>query len=165
MIALLVVGWRLRARRTGYAMILEGGGVGVLYLTVFAAFKLYALVSPGAAFALLFLIAALSSWLAVRQDSIALAAFAAIGGFLAPILTSSESGNHVVLFAYYALLNAGIFFIGWFKAWRLLNLLGFACTFVIGTLWGVTRYRASDFATTEPFLILFFLFYVGIAVL
>ena len=67
--------------------------------------------------------------------------------------------------AYYALLNAGIFGIAWFKAWRLLNLLGFVCTFIVGTAWGVTRYRAGDFATTEPFLVLFFLFYVGIAVL
>ena len=141
------------------------GGVGVLYLAIFASLKLYALLPPGAAFALLFWIAALSSWLAIRQDSIALAAVGVIGGFLAPILTSTQSGNHVLLFSYYALLNAGIFAIAWFKAWRLLNLLGFACTFIIGTLWGVTRYHASDFATTEPFLILFFLFYVGIAVL
>jgi uncharacterized membrane protein len=164
-VALLLLGWRLRERRTAYAMILQGGGVGVLYLTVFAALKLYALLPPGAAFALLFVIAALSSWLAVRQDAIALAAVGVVGGFFAPILTSSGSGNHVVLFSYYALLNAGIFFIAWFKAWRLLNLLGFACTFIIGTLWGVTRYRQVDFATTEPFLIVFFLFYVGIAVL
>ncbi|HSC98177.1 MAG TPA: DUF2339 domain-containing protein, partial [Casimicrobiaceae bacterium] len=57
------------------------------------------------------------------------------------------------------------FFIAWFKAWRPLNLLGFTCTFIVGTLWGVTRYRAEDFSTTEPFLILFFLFYVGVAVL
>jgi uncharacterized membrane protein len=164
-VVLLLLGWRLRERRTAYAMILQGGGVGVLYLTVFSALKLYALLSPGAAFALLFVIAALSSWLAVRQDAIALAAVGVVGGFFAPILTSSGSGNHVVLFSYYALLNAGIFFVAWFKAWRLLNLLGFACTFIIGTLWGVTRYRQADFATTEPFLILFFLFYVGIAVL
>jgi uncharacterized membrane protein len=164
-VALLIVGWRLRARRTAYAMILQGGGVGVLYLTVFAALKLYALLPPGAAFALLFWIAALSSWLAIRQDSIALAAVGVIGGFLAPVLTATQSGNHVLLFSYYALLNAGIFAIAWFKAWRLLNLLGFVCTFIVGTAWGVTRYRAADFSTTEPFLVLFFLFYVGIAVL
>jgi len=164
-VVLLVLGWRLRERRTGYAMILQGGGVGVLYLTVFAALKLYALVPPAAAFALLVAIAAFSAVLAVRQDSLALAAVGVIGGFAAPILTSSGSGNHVILFAYYALLNAGIFGIAWFKAWRLLNLLGFVCTFIVGTAWGVTRYRVEDFATTEPFLVLFFLFYVGIAVL
>jgi uncharacterized membrane protein len=164
-VALLLLGWRLRERRAGYAMILQGGGVGVLYLTVFAALRLYALVPAPAAFALLVAIAAFSGVLAVRQDAIGLAAVGIIGGFAAPILTSSQSGNHVMLFAYYALLNAGILGIAWFKAWRLLNVLGFACTFVIGTLWGVTRYRAGDFATTEPFLVLFFLFYVAIAVL
>jgi uncharacterized membrane protein len=87
------------------------------------------------------------------------------GGFLAPILTSTQSGNHVLLFSYYALLNAGILGIAWFKAWRVLNLLGFAFTFVIGVAWGVTRYRPELLWTTEPFLILFFLFYVAIAVL
>jgi uncharacterized membrane protein len=164
-IALLMLGWRLRVQRAGYAMILQGGGVGVLYLTVFAALRLYALLPPLAAFGLLFWIAALSSWLAVRQDAMALAAVGVVGGFLAPILTSTDAGNHVLLFSYYALLNAGIVAIAWFKAWRLLNLLGFVMTFVIGTLWGVTRYRSEDFATTEPFLVLFFLFYVAIAVL
>jgi uncharacterized membrane protein len=164
-VALLILGWRLRDRRTAYAMILQGGGVGVLYLTVFAALKLYALVPPLAAFALLFAIAGLSSWLAVRQDAPALAVIAVVGGFLAPVLTSTDTGNHVLLFAYYALLNGGILAIAWFKAWRALNLVGFAMTFVIGTLWGVLRYRPADFATTEPFLVLFFLFYVAIAVL
>ena len=164
-IALLVIGWRLRESRRAYAMVLQGGGVGVLYLTVFGALRLYALVSPAAAFGLLVLISALSSYLAVRQDAISLAALAVAGGFLAPILTSTQSGNHVMLFSYYALLNAGILGIAWFKAWRVLNLLGFAFTFLVGTFWGVTRYRPENFATTEPFLILFFLFYVAIAVL
>ena len=164
-VALLVIGWRLRERRRAYAMVLQGGGVGVLYMTVFAALRLYALVSPAAAFSLLVAISVLSSFLAVRQDAISLAALAVAGGFLAPILTSNNTGNHVMLFSYYALLNAGILGIAWFKAWRVLNLLGFAFTFLVGTFWGVTRYRPEDFATTEPFLILFFLFYVAIAVL
>jgi uncharacterized membrane protein len=164
-IALLIVGWRLRLRRGAYAMILQGGAVGLLYLTVFAALKLYAILPPGATIVLLLLIVALSSSLAVLQDAIALAVIAIIGGFMAPILTSTNSGDHVLLFSYYALLNAGIFGIAWFKAWRSLNLLGFLFTFVIGTLWGAMRYRPENFPTTEPFLVLFFLFYVGIAVL
>ena len=164
-IALLIVGWRLRVRRGAYAMILQGGAVGVLYLTVFAALKLYAVLPPWATIILLLLIAALSGSLAIMQDAIALAVLGIVGGFLAPILTSTHSGDHVLLFSYYAVLNAAVFGMAWFKAWRSLNLLGFAFTFIVGTLWGVTRYRPEDFATTEPFLILFFLFYVGIAVL
>ena len=164
-VVLLVIGWRLRTSRRAYAMALQGGGVGILYLTIFAALRLYALVPPLAAFGLLVWICAISSWLAIRQDALSLAVLAVAGGFLAPILTSSQSGNHVLLFSYYALLNAGILGIAWFKAWRVLNLLGFAFTFIVGTAWGVTRYRPENFATTEPFLIAFFLFYVAIAVL
>ena len=93
----------------------------------------------------------------------ALAVLGIVGGFAAPVLTSSGGGSHVMLFSYFAVLNAAIFAIAWFKAWRLLNVVGFVCTFLVGTLWGVTRYRPEDFATTEPFLVLFFLFYVGIA--
>jgi uncharacterized membrane protein len=164
-LALLALGWRLRASRPGFALSLQGGAVGILYLTVFAALHLYHLLPPAAAFALLSLLAVLSALLAVRQDSQALALLGVIGGFLAPILASGGQGDHVVWFGYYAVLNAGIFLVSWFKSWRGLNLAGFGFTFGIGTLWGVLTYRPADFATTEPFLVLFFLFYVAIAVL
>ena len=164
-VVLLVLGWRLRTSRPGFALSIQGGAVGILYLTVFAAFHLYALLPPVAAFALLTSVAALSALLAIKQYSQALALLGVTGGFLAPILASSGNGDHVFLFGYYAVLNAGILLVAWFKSWRGLNLAGFAFTFGIGTVWGALTYRASDFATTEPFLRLFFLFYVGIAVL
>ena len=58
-----------------------------------------------------------------------------------------------------------IFAIAWFKAWRALNVLGFAFTFGIGTLWGIDAYEPELFATTEPFLVLFTLLYLAIPVL
>lgn len=70
-----------------------------------------------------------------------------------------------MLFGYYALLNLGILLIARHRAWRELNLLGFAFTFGIGTLWGSKNYTPELFATTEPFLLLFFLFYLTIGVL
>jgi uncharacterized membrane protein len=162
---LLGLGWRLRTRRAGYALAVQGGAVGILYMTVYAALRLYKLLSPAAAFPFLVLIAALSAALAVLQGSLAFALLAITGGFLAPILASSGQGDHVVLFSYYVVLNAAILVISWFKAWRPLNLAGFVFTFVIATLWGVLHYRPEDFASTEPFLIIFFLFYVAIALL
>ena len=164
-IALLVLGWRLRESRAGYALALQGGGIGVLYLTIFAALRLYQLLPPSMALVLLIGVAAFSAALAVMQDSLALAVLGASGGFLAPVLASTGGGNHVMLFSYYAVLNAGILGIAWFKAWRLLNIVGFAFTFVIGALWGVRFYGPQHFATTEPFLVLFFLFYVAIPLL
>ena len=106
----------------------------------------------------------LSSALAVLQDARSLAVLAAVGGFLAPVLIS-HGDSHVTLFSYYAILNAGILAIAWFKAWRELNLIGFLFTFVIGAMWGSQYYKPNYFSSTEPFLILFFVFYVAVPVL
>ena len=164
-VVLLAFGWRLREARTGYALSLQGAGVGILYLTIFAAFRLYSLLPPGPAFVLLIAVAFFSAALAILQDSLALAAFGVSGGFLAPILASTGQGSHVMLFSYYLVLNLGILAIAFYKSWRLLNLLGFAFTFVIGTLWGVTRYQPEQFGSTEPFLVAFFLLYLAVPVL
>lgn len=162
---MLAAGWRLRVSRSPYALILQGGAIGILYLDLFAAAKHYEMVPIPLAFALMVGLVVFSGVLAVQQNSISLVCFGAIGGFLAPILMSTGAGNHVALFTFYALLNAGILGIAWFKAWRLLNFLGFVFTFVIGATWGYNNYQPSYFASTEPFLILFFLFYVAISIL
>lgn len=162
---LLGVGWRLRERRRLYGLILQGGGVGVLYLTVYAAARFYHLLPYGLAFAVMLALVILSGILAVLQDAKSLAVFGIVGGFLAPVLMSTETGDHVVLFSYYALLNLGIVIIAWRKAWRELNLIGFVFTFVIASLWGGSSYQPRYFRSTEPFLILFFLYYVTLSVL
>ncbi len=164
-LVVLVLGWRLRARSGNYGLVLQGGAIGVLYLTVFAAAKLYQLLPPGFALITMVALVTLSGVLAVLQDARALAVFGSAGGFLAPVLTSTGGGSHVMLFSYFALLNVGIFGIAWFRAWRELNVLGFLFTFVIGASWGYQFYRPELFASTEPFLLLFFLLYVAIAVL
>jgi uncharacterized membrane protein len=164
-LGLLGFGWRQRQARPGFALLLQGGGIGIMYLTVFAAFKLYHLVPTPLAFGLMLGLVAASTALALLQDSSPLALFGAAGGFLAPVLLSTGSGNHVALFSYYALLNSGILAVSWFKAWRSLNLLGFIFTLGIGSVWGLSSYRPQHFATAEPFLILFFLMFNAIGVL
>ncbi|WP_249678302.1 DUF2339 domain-containing protein [Pseudomonas abieticivorans] len=162
---LLGLGWRLRERKRQYGLLLQGAGVAVLYLTVFAAMRLHSLIDPGPAMALLVAVTVFSAMLAVMQDALGLAAAAALGGFAAPILASTGAGSHVALFSYFALLNAGILSIAWFKAWRLLNLIGFVGTFGIGFTWGLRSYTPELFASTEPFLLLFFFMYLAIGLL
>jgi uncharacterized membrane protein len=164
-IVLLAIGWRLRLSRPGYALALQGGGVGILYLVIFGAFRLFHLLPAPLTFALLVAVAACSAALAVAQNSLTLAAIGVSGGFLAPLLASTGQGSHVMLFSYYVVLNAGILAIAWVKAWRVLNVLGFGFTFAVGWLWGAKAYVPEDFATTEPFLIVFFLMYVAIPIL
>ena len=163
--AMLAIGWRLRKSREIYALSLQGGGLGILYLTTYAAFELYDLVPATVAFAAMVAVTVATGILAVLQDSRVLVVLGVAGGFLAPLLAATETGSHVQLFSYYAVLNAAILCIAWFKAWRSLNLLGFAFTFVMGSLWGYEGYRPEHFTTTEPFLILFVLMYIGVAVL
>jgi len=164
-VALLALGWWLRLRNPNYALMLQGTGIAVLYLTVFAAFRLHPLLDPKMALSLLVIVTICSAILAFTQNAMALAAVAALGGFAAPILTSTGSGNHVALFSYFILLNSGIFAIAWFKAWRMLNLIGFVGTFGIGFAWGIRSYTPELLWSTEPFLIVFFLMYVAIGLL
>lgn len=162
---LFALGWRLRHRRRGFALALQGGAIGVLYLILYSSLHLYQLLTPGLAFVLMAGLGIASLLLATRQDSLAFAMLGAIGGYLAPLLASTGEGNHVVLFGYYALLTLAIVAQAWFKAWRPLNLLAFVFVFGIGTAWGVLRYDPAQYASTQPFLAFFFLAFVAIAVL
>lgn len=164
-LALLVVGFNRRTSRPAFALALQGGGVGVLYLTVFAAFRLYDLLPVVPAFGLMVLICALSCTLALLQDSRTLATVAFAGGFAAPVLVSTGSGNHIALFSYYTVLNLAILFIATQRAWRVLNVLGFLATFGVATAWGVLSYRAEHYASAQAFLAIFVAIYIATALL
>ena len=164
-LALLGLGWRWRRRADAYGLILQGAGVAVMYLTLFTAARFYELIPAVAAFGGMAVLVTASCLLAYRQHSQSLAVLAIAGGFLTPVLTSTGSGNHVALFAYLAILNAGVFGLAWLRSWRTLNWLGFTFTTAIGGFWGARSYHEGLFASTEPFLVLFFLAYVLIGVL
>ena len=163
-IALIVLGAWLAASRPGYGLSLQGAGAGILYLTTFAAFRLYGVLPELPAIALLVVVAALTVWLAVRNDSQPLAALAIAGGFLAPMLVAT-GGEPIHLFGYFAVLNGAIFALAWTRAWRSLNAVGFVFTFALATFWGHGFYRPEHYAVVQPFLVLFFGFYVTIAIL
>jgi uncharacterized membrane protein len=163
-LVLIAIGMRLAHARPGYGLSLQGAGAGILYLTTFAAFRLYHVLPPLPGLLLLALIAASTVALAIRADAQPLAGLAVAGGFLAPMLTN-VTGDPALLFGYFAILNAAILALAWVRSWRALNLLGFIFTFVLGSIWAYRYYRPPYFATVEPFLVLFFVFYLAIAVL
>lgn len=164
-VTMLIIGWRLRRKARVYALSMQGGGAGILFLTVFAALRLWQMLPASLAFVLLSVLTLLTGVLAVIQNARTLAILGIVGGFLAPVLTSTGQGSHVVLFSYYLVLNAAILGIAWFRSWRELNLIGFGFTFIIGSLWGYQYYTPELRASTMPFLILHFLFYQVIAIL
>lgn len=158
-IALIVLGYKLRARG-GFGTALSGGGVAALYLVTFFAYYAYHLIPATLTTILLVAIALSSSMLAIAQQAEELAVFGAIGGFLAPVLASRDGGSHVALFSFYALLNAQITGTALFRSWRFLNLTGFVFTFGIATAWGALRYEPDHMASASGFLALFFVFFL-----
>ncbi len=165
-IALIAWGFFLRQKRPDISLVAQGGGISIFYLTLFTAtLPRFNLLTPTMAFVMMVAVVFLSGVLAVGQNAMVLAVLGITGGFLAPVLISTGEDRHVALFTYYAILNAGILGIAFYRSWRPLNLLGFIFTFGIGALWGFKFYKPEFFASVEPFLILFFLFYVACSVL
>lgn len=150
---LLWFGWRLRLKQTLYALILQGGAIGALYITVFGAFRLYQLLPHILAFGLMLVICAASVGLAVLQRALSLAMLASIGGYLSPLLLSTGGGSFIALSSYYLLLSLGILAISVWQPWRPLNLLGFIFSFSVAGLWGMNNYQPEDYLSCQLFLI------------
>lgn len=164
-LGLIGLGAYLARRRPDYGLALQGAGIGILYLDVFGAYQLYQLLPGLAAFGLLLLIGLGTAGLAVRRDAQMLAWLGFAGGFLAPLLASGDGGDPAALFGLYALLDLAILAVAWHKRWRALNLLGFGFSLGMGGLWIAFAYRPALFWSVEPFLVLFFLLFVAVAVL
>ncbi|MGI4730179.1 MAG: DUF2339 domain-containing protein [Janthinobacterium lividum] len=164
-VALLVTGYRTRLARPGFAAALQGGGIATIYLTVFAAAKWFGLASAAPALAVMVAVCALGAALAMLQASQSLAVTALTGGFAAPVLLASGHGNVALLFGYYTVLNLGILGIARRRAWRALNLLGFAATFGIATLWETGGVAPSDRPAGHGFIVASVLIYVAAAIL
>ena len=162
--ALVALGWRLRAGTPGFGFTLQGGGVGVLYLTVYAAYALYGVLPSLPAIALMAGVAVLCGGLALAQDAPGLAVLGVAGGFAAPVLAGTPEGNHVLLLSYYALLNIGVLGVAWARGWRSVSVVGFLSTFVTGGLWGGLAYRPGLYASVQPFVVLSFAVYLALAV-
>lgn len=142
--ALLFIGFRTRERRTEFAVALQGTGVATIYLTIYAAAQWYGLASLTFALILTVVVCGLAVALALLQASQLLAVLAFAGGFAAPLLLASDSGEVAVLFGYYTLLNLGVLALVRRQSWRVLGLVGFGSTFGMATLWQLNGGASLD---------------------
>lgn len=145
-LVLLVSGTRLLSRKwrlLGQGLL--GGGVAILYFSIYAAGPLYHLVPRTVAFALMILVTVAVGVLALRQDSMLVAILGLIGGYCTPLLLRTGSANLPVLYAYLVLLGLGVLGMAQARPWRLLNYLSFLFTYGIylASLPGSTGLRAQ----------------------
>jgi len=165
--AMIAFGWH-KVRQGGhfaFGIALQGGGFAILYLIAYFMLARYGLLGPTPSFALFALLGVACVLLAVAQDGVVLAVFGLAGAFAAPVLASSGSGDPVGLFGYFALLNAFIVGVSWFKAWRLLNVTGFFFTLGVGVAWALQHYHAGHHDVCQAFLVFFWALYAATPVL
>jgi|RhiMethySRZTD1v2_1073278.scaffolds.fasta_scaffold32558_4 uncharacterized membrane protein len=146
---LLLLGEATKRRGwAGYAQAVTGGGLAILYLSVWASFALYGLVPDPVAFALLVGITTTAAVLALRYDSQALAVLATLGGFLNPIVVGRGAIDAAGLYAYTVALNIGVFALASVRRWRLLDKVAFVGSWTLYGLAHASGDRGMIFATT-----------------
>ena len=154
-----VVVWSESFRRRGYVVFsysLKAVGIGVLYLSLYAAFQVYSLVPSGVAFAMMLAVTAATAVMAWTQDAEILAAFALIGGFTTPLLLSTGQNREVALFAYVAILDLGALALVILKPWRRLLVLSYVGTLGLYIGWYTSFYDLTQVRMTVGFATLFF---------
>ena len=143
-VALLAGGDYWRKKYPLWAQPLTGGGIAILFLSIFAAFALYDLIPTLVAFALFFLVTLTATGLALRYESMAIAILGIIGGFLTPVLLLAETSgpglngklpDSRLLLAYVLVLDLGVLGLATFRNWRWFTLLGLLGSLGLFWLW------------------------------
>jgi uncharacterized membrane protein len=161
-IGLILWSERFRARAfLAFAYSLKAIGIGALYLSLWAAFQFYHLVSAPVAFFAMILVTASSVAMSLTQNSELLAAFALVGGFLTPVLVSTNQNHEVALLSYVALLDLGIVWVVAVRGWQRLLLASSVGTALLFAAWASSYYTEEQLATTLAFASFFFLLYAA----
>jgi uncharacterized membrane protein len=149
--------------------VLTGGGVGVMFLSVFAAFSVYSLISFPLAVILLLVVCAASVFFALRYNSMGLAILGVIGAFLAPLLLGiSGSGgvnSGVAIPIYLIIVDIGVLYISTRRNWRWFTILSFLFSILIFQITYGKFHAGVGVAVEETFLTVLFLIFVGTTVL
>lgn len=120
---------------------LAGGGLGCLYLSLFAAHALYGLVGPTTAFTSMFAVTLLGTVVAVLSGRLSTAVLAVLGGLLTPVLLRVEHPDERNLLAYLLVLDVLVLLVARFRTWPALTQLawGGSALLLVQTLGSVPQ--------------------------
>ncbi len=129
----------LRKSFTAFSSVLVGGGIAVFYFTIALAFREYGIFSQTTAFVIMVFITLFAVLISILYNRQELAVLAILGGFIAPFLLTTGSGNYIVLFTYVCILISGMLVLAYFKKWLIVNGVSYVFTIVIYTTWLSTK--------------------------
>ena len=151
--------WSERFRRKGFPAFsysLKAVGTSVLYLTIWAAFQLYALIPDSVALIAMLLVTAWNGYMAWVQDAELLGAYALSGAMSTPLLLSTGGNHEIFLFTYLLAIDvAGVLLVR-LKRWPRLLLGLFPATVSYFAGWYVSNFHADALAITMLFVLAFF---------
>jgi uncharacterized membrane protein len=133
------IGWRLHQRYRTYGAALIGCGAGIIYLSVWAACRLYEVIPSTTGIVGLALVSVALAMIAYAIDVEALGLTAALGAFMAPVLLGSEQANSNLLLLYLASMAAGLGLVAARQHWRLTAFAVAASYFGVGTAGAADR--------------------------
>ena len=152
---LIAIAHKLKAKYSVFSSILVGGGISVFYITITLAFREYMLFSQTAAFIMLIVITIFSVLLSLLYDRKELLIFSLLGGFAAPLMVSTGTGNYIVLFSYILILNTGMLVVAFIKKWRVIGIISYVLSLIFFWSWTLASYE-NQFLNVSIFISLFF---------
>ena len=158
--ALLFVGGEICRRRKlrGLDIALAAVGLGVLYLSVYAANQVYSLIPDALTMFVILLVSAVGMAVAAVWDSRLLAVLAFLGGYLAPILDTSGRFGHHLFFGCLTIINLASEGLVFLKRWAQLYFLGALFSWVLLFIfWG--NLQSDSFLEEFAFIQFLFLLY------
>jgi hypothetical protein len=151
---------KLKQKYLNFSAILLSGAMAIMYFITYFAYSLYGLFPQSSAFALMLIFTIFTVAAAINYNRQVIAHIGLVGAYAVPFLLSDNSGNYAFLFAYMAIINAGILAISLKKYWKPLFYTSFIFTWATYYGWYLTEYQSAEhFNLALLFLTVFFLIF------
>ena len=135
-LAMIAAGEYTARRAPPWSRAVVGGGIAVLYLSIYASFGFFDLIPIVPALVFLGLAVALGGALAIRHNSRVVAFMALFGAFLTPALLGDELGDRLYIgLGYLLVVDAGIVAVASVRGWRWYTLIGMVASYVLFAVW------------------------------
>ncbi len=133
-----------RRKLRGLDIALAAVGLGILYLSVYAANQIYALIPDPLTIFVVLLVSAVGLSVAAVWDSRLLAVLAFLGGYLAPVLDTAGRSGHLLFFGCLTIINLAGEGLAFLKRWTQLYFLGALFSWVLLFIfWGSLQSESS----------------------
>lgn len=157
-----LIAWSERFEKRGFTAFsysLKAVGSGTLYLSLWAAFSVYALMPGWAAFGAMILVTAFNGYISWSRNTELLALYAIAGGLTTPLLVSTGGNHEVTLFSYLLILDVAVLILVALRPWSRLLFAAFIGTIVFFAGWWFDYYNHFQWGRTAFFLTCFFLIF------